>query len=257
MLHYVHMSVYCTHSHSADFLLNRPLNWTLSICIHLMLYFFLPISLSSRMYTPKESGSPNKQFGKGVPFFNHFHKAFLRPYGKAESAPESSTIFNRINARKCERLCHPQVALSELADTMHENIPAIEGSPLINGDALAGVLEHLAELTNALLPFERTSDTVPSIKNANTLLRLTIHDNELDRFFEKAFELGGALFSASLTYLVFRDLARDPAVYAERLASKDVHSLFKSSQPQRPPGHFHERERSKETRHATTSWGLC
>ena len=146
MLHYVHMSVYCTHSHSADFLLYHPLYWTLSICIHLMLYFFLPISLSSRMYTRKESGSPSKQFGHGVPFFNHFHKAFLRPYGKAESAPDSRTIFNRINARNCEWLCRPQVALSELAETMHKNIPAIEGSPLINGDALAGVLEHLAEL---------------------------------------------------------------------------------------------------------------
>ena len=49
---------------------------------------------------------------------------------------------------------------------------------------------------------------------------------QLDSFFEKAFELGGALLTTSLNYFVIRDLEREPESYADGLAPKDAHNVF-------------------------------
>ena len=176
------------------------------------------------------ASSPRKGYGEGIAFFNHFHKAFLRPYGKAESSPDVGTIMNRINSRNCEWLCRPQVALSELSDSIRTNVPIIEASPLINGDELGKVLHSIAKLSSAMLPFERTSTSVPTEDEATDLLELSIdQQSELDSFWSNAFELGGALMTSSLNYIVFRDLLRNPTAYADKLTATDKHSTFKST----------------------------
>ena len=44
------------------------------------------------MYARNSTTSKVKGQGDGVQFLHHFHKAFLRPYGKAESTPDKDTI---------------------------------------------------------------------------------------------------------------------------------------------------------------------
>ena len=118
------------------------------------------------------------------------------------------------------------MALSDLADTLQSNLPIAEASALIDADYLSSILPKLAHLTGNLLPFERASDSTPTLKNSTSFLHALVEENELDSFFEKAFELGGALLTNSLNYFVIGDLAREPESYADRLAPKDVHNVF-------------------------------
>ena len=84
--------------------------------------------------------SKEKSQGDGVQLMHHLHKAFLRPYGKAESTPDKDTIARRINSRNCEWVCQPHIAISELADTAHETMVQIAKSPLVDKDALEVML---------------------------------------------------------------------------------------------------------------------
>ena len=121
------------------------------------------------------------------------------------------------------------MALSEFADTLQSILPLVEASTLIDETYLSPILPQLAQFTGNLLPFERASESSPTVKNSTAFLHALVEENDLDSFFEKAFELGGALLTTSLNYLVIRDLARDPEAYADRLAPKDVHTAFKES----------------------------
>ena len=189
-MHQLHSVTYCYNSPSRQYFPFPYLPFTFS-------YIFV---LSSRMYRAKYS--PSKKSGEGVAFFNHCHKAFLRPYGKAESAPDPHTIFNRINQRNCEWLCRPHVALSEFTDTLQTNLQIVEASTLIDADYLSPIVPKLAHFTGNLLPFERASDSTPTVNKSTSFLHALVEENELDSFFEKAFDLGGALLTTSLNYLV-------------------------------------------------------
>ena len=174
--------------------------------------------------------SPRKTYGEGISFFNHFHKAFVCPYGKAKNTPDAETIVNRINSHRCEWLCHPQGAISELSDSLRTNMPIIEALPLINGGELDRVLKTIAKLTSAMVPFERNSTTVPAEDDTTELIELSLDQHSLlDEFWSSAFELGGALITSSLNYSVVRELLRNPRSYADKLTASVKHAKFKSS----------------------------
>ena len=56
-----------------------------------------------------------------VGFFNHFPRQRLRPYGEIKGATPDDTMVDKTNTINCEYLCRPNVALSELADTVSWN----------------------------------------------------------------------------------------------------------------------------------------
>ena len=96
--------------------------------IHLI-YTYMPyFSLAECSDNIQSNIRKRKSMGRECPSSIISIRAFLRPYGRAKQAPDTSNVFNRINPRNCEWLCAPQVALSELSDTMRNNIPIVEGS---------------------------------------------------------------------------------------------------------------------------------
>ena len=81
-----------------------------------------------------------------------------------------------------------------------------------------------------MLLFERNSTSVPTEDDATALVELSLDQHsELDNFWSNAIELGGALMTSSLNYIVFQDLLRNPTAYADKLTAVDKHSKFKSS----------------------------
>ncbi len=150
----------------------------------------------------------------------HLHKAFLRPYGRAEGVPDNNGIMRIMNFKNSECFCHPHVAMSELSDTMQENMAIIDKFPLNNKRALQEVLTALATFTKTLQPFKRGSAFVPTVENANNFMQDLIPKNSIDNFIEQAFEVSGALFSTSLNYLVACKLLCQPKQYADALKMK-------------------------------------
>lgn len=71
----------------------------------------------------KQKGSAKKP--KAMSYFNQFPANFLRPYGKADPAPEEETIGR--HHLLCEWFMRPNVAMSEIADTITENIEILHG----------------------------------------------------------------------------------------------------------------------------------
>ena len=181
------------------------------------------------MYSPKKSGD-GKESGSGVQFLNHFHKAFIRPYGKAGDFPTMATIDRRLNPRNCEWLCRPHTAVSELSDTLYENIKIMEKSSLLQQERLQSILLQLGTLCKNLQPFERDKADVPSKQNGNIIMRSIVQEDEIDQFMNEAFVLGGALFTASLNYVIARELMRNKDWYGEHTQMKNGnHRPFQAS----------------------------
>ena len=145
------------------------------------LFFYL-----SRMYSSKKSSTDTKETGAEVQFLNHFHKAFLRPYGKAGDGPTMATIDKRLNNRNCEWLCRPHTAVSELSDSVYENIKIMENSPLLNNDRLQYIMPQVGALCKNLWPFEGDSTDVPSKDEANYIMHSLVEQNDVNQFMDES-----------------------------------------------------------------------
>ena len=72
--------------------------------------------------------TPRKREESDVPFFNHFRKDFIRPYGLAhnEASFDPATLSPRLNNINCEFYLRPQIAISEFAETIPVKLKYVE-----------------------------------------------------------------------------------------------------------------------------------
>ena len=109
--------------------------------------------------TPKSSG--NRKEDKSVQYYNHFRKDFLRPYRLAheESSFEDATITRRLNSYNCEFYLRPQVAISEFAETVQQNLHYIrDNAEILDQRAISGFITK----TEKLEPYLAILDTKQS-----------------------------------------------------------------------------------------------
>ena len=109
--------------------------------------------------TPKSSG--NRKEDKSVQYYNHFRKDFLRPYGLAheESSFDDATITRRLNSYNCEFYLRPQVAISEFAETVQQNLHYIrDNAEIIDQRAISAFVKK----TEKLEPYLAILDTKQS-----------------------------------------------------------------------------------------------
>ena len=92
-------------------------------------------------------------------FLKQFPKNFLRPYGKVEGPTTTDVVLKRIKPDSCEWLRRPNVAMSELSETLTTNMELLdemrtEGSLLskkgvrLYKEALEPLLESVSKLNN-------------------------------------------------------------------------------------------------------------
>ena len=94
--------------------------------------------------------SPN-----AVQYVRQFPRNFLRPYGKVEDAPDSNLVFHRTKPDTCEWYTRPNIAVSELAETVHENLKIMQqdDASILSTSAKECIEQHLAPLAQILQPF--------------------------------------------------------------------------------------------------------
>ena len=63
---------------------------------------------------------------KGVGYFHHYRKNFLKPYGRTESYTTDAVALSRLRPEVCKWLHRPHVAISELASTINDNLPVFD-----------------------------------------------------------------------------------------------------------------------------------
>ena len=104
----------------------------------------------------------NRQYNassfKGVGYFHHFPKNFLRPYGAADLAPSKETIFKRTWPTNCQWLKRPDVAVSELYSTIEKNKDIIRGIPnVLTQGRIESLLQDLKPIIDTLKKFHKGS----------------------------------------------------------------------------------------------------
>nr|CAB3263330.1 uncharacterized protein LOC108950742 [Phallusia mammillata] len=109
--------------------------------------------MSRKREAPASATSPAKK--KGVPFFHHFPKDFLRPYGLAVQggeATDDATFAARLHPYTCEWLNRPGIACSEFLATLEENLkPAFENlDMLMNEEVQKHITTHGKKLSKLL-----------------------------------------------------------------------------------------------------------
>ena len=88
----------------------------------------------------------SKLGGKGISYFYHFRKDFLKPYGLAHDADNFSddNFHRRINTITCEYVVRPQVAISEFTDTILANAEYLnENMKVLEKDSLQAFLTKI------------------------------------------------------------------------------------------------------------------
>ena len=169
---------------------------------------------------------------KGVGYFQHFPKNFLKPYGRAEGFPATAIALSRLRQEGCEWLRRPHVATSELCSTITENIPLLlEDSLLLDKDKISSFISNIQPLALTLQNFHKDSLTSPSdLEKRSLLLNLLNLSPDLAYQLNSCIEIGAALFSIGLNIRVANLLISNPEKYADLLiVAPNPEPPFKSS----------------------------
>lgn len=174
--------------------------------------------------------SPSPTKTRGVSYFNHFPKFFLRPYGPADSQPEN--MARRLSFSNCEWFQRPAVAMSEFAQTMITNYTLVKESEVLD----KRFLKHggqLKEFVEALKSFDTKSDSEvvadPTLKDLHTIMSSLVNGEE-NEFFNKCYSVGMSLFLMGVHYRTASYLMSNPDFFAHTSNNEDRSDVpFKSN----------------------------
>lgn len=183
-------------------------------------------------YSGFRIGTPSPK--KGVGYFDHFPKNFLKPYGATDKALDDATIFKRLIPGNCEYLKRPKIGLSELAETVRETIRMLENmnNPILKSKCLNELKQAFSVIISSLEPLDTKSNAFPREKEVKKTVRCLIEPNEeLDSILDSAYITGTNLATLSIQVQVARRLFQNPTQYARLVqASDDSDKEFKIQQ---------------------------
>ena len=169
---------------------------------------------SKSSFTTVVEMSTYKSPGKGVQYFGHFPKNVLRPYGPADEAPSDDKIFSRITSFNCEWLLRLDVALSEFASTVKNDVEILKQSnDVVRASEIDRVARTIEPFLSSLQLFDSKSDNSrkPTLRDLTTVAEGLLGENDsCDKFFKDAVLVGGTLFSLGIHYSIARELLNNP-----------------------------------------------
>ena len=173
------------------------------------------------MASPSKYGSGSGE--QGVAFFNHFPRFFLRPYGeiKEEYTSEEHCLKN-INVRNCEYLKRPNVALSEMAETVSSNLQQLEHLFINLPPDI--VMPELRKFNDLISNFNSKSGNQTTETMLHDLLTYVITDDDdedsdelsKDDVFDGIEMMGHIMYLIGNHYRHMRMLVRNPNEYAQK-----------------------------------------
>jgi len=89
---------------------------------------------------------------KKTSYNKHFPRSFLLNYGATIQDINDEAVLKRLHDFNCEWLQRPNIAISEIAQTLHENIPLLrqDTSGVLSPEFVQDLLVHFDPLTDAL-----------------------------------------------------------------------------------------------------------
>ena len=175
------------------------------------------------MASPTKFGyTPNKQ---GVNFFHHLPRFRLRPYD--EIKPEYTSdeqMIKTASVRNCEFLKRPQIALSEMAETVSSNLPQLEH--LFENLSADTIMPELRRFNDMVASFNSRAGQLTTEGMVHDLLAYIVTDDDedddddtqitKDDIFDGIEILGNILYLIGHHYRQMRVLVQNPAEYSQR-----------------------------------------
>lgn len=163
----------------------------------------------------------------GVSFFNHFPRQRLRPYGEIKEATADNIMVEKANIINCEYLSRPNVALSELADTVTSNKDMLK-EMLTNLDIHA-ILAKVEQLDQTAKMFNSRVDLPVKSSDVHRLLKYAIDDENdtTDKTFDEMEHLGMILYVIGCHQKQLRALVRSTADYSKKCQDLPAKHEFK------------------------------
>ena len=161
--------------------------------------------------------SPKKDVG--VSWWQQAVRSFVTPYGKVKEMPQPGNIFKRLQPFTCEWLTRPKCTLSELSETITNNLPFFEknSEAYLDPSLVSKLQEHFAPL----LPSMNALDNKKSRKaNAKKVFKSLVTDTEMDSAMDHIFLLSSSLFAVSANYLISTALVHHPKQFSAVVETK-------------------------------------
>ena len=96
----------------------------------------------------------------------HFCKDFIRPYGLAhnEDSYDDASISRRLNSWNCKFFQHPQIGISEFAETILANVKYLEDNmKILEQKSLTAFVSRTKEIEHCLNKLDRRHPNEQSI----------------------------------------------------------------------------------------------
>ena len=164
----------------------------------------------------------------------HFPRSLPLNYGAALQDPKEESILSRLHDFNCEWLQRPNVAISEMAQTLRENIALIRQysgtifRPEFVEDFL-GPLESLSASFSRLDNKDKSTAEPPSREDVVSVLRAIDQDENLNDAIIEGFNAAGPLLMMCVHLLVPQTLMRHPEEFAQKMRRTPATQPFKEN----------------------------
>ncbi|KXJ07946.1 hypothetical protein AC249_AIPGENE7012 [Exaiptasia diaphana] len=152
------------------------------------------------------NSSPTKK----VSYFGHFPHYFLKPYGGQQRINTNTELLGKLNTKNCEWLLRPNVALSEYAQTIQENLQIVQNSTVFTDDVKESLQTKLAPLEQTLQNLNSNDKTTsPNSQDG---------DDNFDNYLAEMMYALSALYVATVQMRAMRAIMTHTDSYATKIA---------------------------------------
>ena len=166
--------------------------------------------------------SANTSINRKTGYNHHFPRSFLLNYGPALQNPNEEAILNRLHNWNCEWLSRPNIAISELAMTIKDNMLLIRqySGTIFVPEFVEDLLSSFDELLPGLAHMDnkdKSDQTPASREDVVGLLRNLDQNNVLVEAIIDGFIAAGPLMIVTTQILPIQTLMRNPEEFAEKV----------------------------------------
>lgn len=204
------------------------------------------------------SFSSNSSSSGKCGYNKNFPRSFLLNYGAAIQDPKEEAILKRVHDFNCEWLQRPNIAISELAQTLRENLPLLQQysgtifTPEFVED-IASRFEPLRDVLSRLDNKDKSTSQPASREDVVSLLRTIDGAPEVEDFAINDLNAASPLFMICVHLLVPMTLMRNPEEFAEKARRTPQNAAFKEDPSPRRMRDFILNSITKRRRPASTA----
>ena len=147
-------------------------------------------------------------------------------------SPSEEAVLSRLHSWNCEWLARPNIALSELAMTIKDNMPLLRqyAGTVFTHEFIEDLLSSFDPLVPAMVRVDnkdKSDQAAPTRENVVGLLKNLDQKEELQEAVIDGFNAAGPLLMVATQVMAIQTLIRNPQDFAEKLSRDTQHQQFR------------------------------